>query len=113
MAVISVNFEKVVCGEDLVVYRWDDVTEADSFEEVIINGATVLSIMVEGDFGSGGVIGAEGSNADAGSFFTLQTLSTLSADGISPITETALKIRPVITAGTSVSVTVYLLVRGS
>lgn len=112
MAVVPVDVVESSCAGTLRVYHWNGITEADTAEGIAISGGTPLSIMVEGDFGVGGEVGAEGSNVSGGNFYKLQTLDSFSASGISPIAETALIIRPSIEAGTGLDVDVYLMVRG-
>ena len=56
-------------------------------------------------------MGVEGSNNVQGNFYLFQTLPTFSADGISPINETAYRVRPKVTEGSNVNVDVYIMVR--
>lgn len=111
MASIGYSVEAHNCTEGTVVYSWSPLTEADTAVEVVIHGATLLSIQIEGTFGVGGSVGLEGSNSVSGAFSPYTTLSSFSAPGISPVEETSLRVRPTILAGTGVSVTIYLLVK--
>ena len=112
LPVSNVELDQASCTADLRVYRWDNVTESTLVEAVRVNGADVLSVEVEGDFGAGGSIGMSGANSTSAGFYPLQTLDTFSASGIAPINETALLLKPTILAGTGVDVNFYLLVRG-
>ena len=112
MANIGAEQELAQCGT-LRIWKWSSLTENDTALAVAVNGAEPISIMVEGTFGTGGSVGAQGSNAVSGNFYQLFTLATFSEAGISPIRETALFMRPTVFAGTGVSVDVYLLVGGT
>lgn len=110
MADIGFEIEYPSCGS-LSVYKWPNITESDAPQALFLGGKSTLSIQALGDFGTGGEVGLEASNVSSGEFFNpVTSLATFSDEGVSKVEETYLRIRPAITAGTSVSVSVYLMV---
>ena len=99
---------------DVVAYEWVGLTESDTADHVEVPQRADKTIQVSGDFGSNGDVRAEGSlDPDAVVFSQLTdpqgNVVAITSAGIETIMENTVSIRPVVAAGTSVSVTVRIL----
>ena len=104
------------------IIKWTPVTEADSCQSAACGGYANKSIHVTGTFGSTTVT-VQGSNepmtvTDANATFaglrnSTHTAISMTATAVEEILENTVRIRPVLTSGSGVSVTVWLLIQTS
>jgi hypothetical protein len=117
MAIIVPSFQKIRSqdsGIDAVTITWANLTDGgpDSGQPVQRPALVDRTVQVTGTFGSGGTVVFEGSN-DGVNYYTLTnplgTAISVTAAGITQVTEATAWMRPRITAGdgtTSLTVTV-------
>lgn len=115
MAVITPSVEHVV-RNDVLLVTWAGVTEDDTCDPFEGSQLADRSVQVEGDFGSGGSIRIEGTLTPNFTYRVLtdpqaNPLDFTDATRIEAITELVALIRPRVTAGTGVDVTICMLVR--
>jgi len=97
-----------------IIVTWADMANGDVGAPTKFTQFADRSMQVEGTFGAGGSVAAEGSN-DGSNYRALTdpqgVTIAVTANGIKAITEAVVNIRPHVTAGdgtTSVTVTMYL-----
>lgn len=99
---------------DVIVYEWVGLTEADTAEPVEVPQRADKTVQASGNFGTGGDVRVEGSIDPAETVFSQlvdpqgNTIA-LTVAGIETILENVVFVRPTIAAGTGVSVTVRIL----
>lgn len=101
---------------DVVAYKWENVTESDTCRAVEVPNKADKTIQVSDDFGTSGSVAVEGSvHEDQSVFAELNdpqgNAIAITAAGIQTILENVAFIRPSVTAGTSVSVDVIIYMR--
>ncbi len=101
---------------DIKAFKWAGMTEADTAVPVRdLAAKTDATVMVVGDFGSGGDIRIEGTlDPDEATFVDLHdpqgnVIAFTTADNIETILENVPILRPRLEAGTSVDVDIYLM----
>lgn len=115
MAVINYTVERITTEKDPChVLTWTGLANGDSGSPVEMPGSADRTVQVFGTFGSGGNCRIEGSNN--GSNWSALTdpqgnALDISSEKIETITEITRYMRPRITAGTGVSLTICMLVR--
>lgn len=114
-------FERIKTPHDgrIVLYRWENITEDDDGEPVVVPTRADKTVQVVGDFGTSGEITVEGSLIP--SDFVTPVYGTLNDPQANSLTITAAKVeailentylvRPRATAGSDVDVDIYLLVK--
>lgn len=112
MAVISPTITEAESGS--FVATWASVTEADTCNPVAFGGAPDRSVQVSGTFG-GTSVGLQGSN-DGSNYAVLTDPQgnnlAITAAKIEAVSELTRYMKPVLTGGASVSVTVSLFMAG-
>jgi hypothetical protein len=97
-----------------VIYKWAAVTEADTFESVVVPTYQDMSVQVGGTFG-GATITIQGTlDPDEAEYSTLTSTDessdlTFTAIGLQVILQNTHRIRPLISGGAGTSVDVFLL----
>lgn len=111
MALIKADFTEGGNGPSIAT--WSGVSESDTFSSAKFPSKADKTVQFNGNFGSGGC-GVEGS-LDGTNFHALKDLDgnviTATDDGIFPILENVLFIRPSTPTGTSVSLTITILAK--
>lgn len=96
------------------VITWANLSSGDDGVPLEMPGSADRSVQVTGNFGSGGNLRVEGSN-DGSNWNTLTDPQgndiNITASKIEQVMEVVRYMRPRVTAGTSVSLTVSILVR--
>ena len=99
------------------IFKWASVTDADTCEPAIAPGHGDKTIQADGDFGSGGTVQAQGNLDPAGAAADVVlndpqgVAIAIQADGAESIEAATYSVTPVISAGTSVDLDIFLFVR--
>lgn len=101
------------------VIRWTPVTEADICTPYPVAFKADRSVHVHGDFGAGGTVIIEGKNHPAVTTYgrlstpgpTAEAIS-ITAEAVKQILEMSYHVRPAVSAGANVEVTVDLIIIG-
>lgn len=99
---------------DGALFTWTPVTQADTGAAIERGSYGDRSVHVKGTFGSGGTCLIEGSN-DGVTFVTLKdslgNAMSFTAEGIADVGPAVAYIRPRVSAGTGVSLTIIMFAR--
>ena len=115
MAIISYTIQNILPG--VRIATWSSVTQADTCRPVVCPQYSDKSFQVYGSFGSGGEVVLEGTNevTSPSNYATLRdprgganTIDSFSA-GMSQVLENCYQVRPRVSAGTGVNLTIVLL----
>ena len=112
-----INAERIIVGRnDVVIYEWANLTDGDTATPVQVPAKSDRTIEVSGDFGSGGDIRPQGTldpDAVSARFNDMRdpqgNVISIIAQDAEAILENTVWIRPNVNAGTSVDVTVRIL----
>jgi hypothetical protein len=108
----TINATITVMEDGVVLVKWLGITEADTGTPVNLARFPDRTVQVLGDFTTSGAITLEGSN-DGTNYATLTDPQgdaiVITSQGLRLIAENPLYIRPRATAGSSVSMDVYIV----
>jgi len=115
MAVVPYSVTPILTWKDKAhVITWTGLTESDSGSPLEMPGSADRSVQITGSFGSGGSLRIQGSN-DGTNWNTLTDPQgndiNITASKIEQVMEVVRYMRPIVTAGSSVNLTVSILVR--
>lgn len=112
----TVNYTITRHDDDSRTFTWTPLTETNADgQPLILSSAYDKTVQVYGTFGAGGTCIVEGTNESPGAFaqgLTLEGLNntalSYTAAGIEKIKENPVQLRPRVSAGTGVSLTVKI-----